>query len=96
MNDSVGVCKDSTIMKKELYFPVNRVWLKCIFLYAGFEKIRCQICPSIKKFHCSFMFFFKKYVLGQDNVSQTRMIAPTFLVSELCHFLFFPKIMCTS
>ena len=33
-----------------------------------------------------------EYVLGQDNVSRTRMIVPPFLVSKLCPFdYFFPE-----
>ena len=28
----------------------------------------------------------ENHVLGQDDVSHTRMIAPAFIVSELCPF----------
>ena len=36
-----------------------------------------------------------KCILGQDNVSHTRMIVPPFLVSELCPFESSRKILCT-
>ena len=36
-------------------------------------------------------YFIEMYMLGQDNVSHTKMIVPHFLVSKLCSFEFCKK-----
>ena len=96
--------------RMELWFTKFMSCFSCLtlaFLYARFDKnygTALSVRPSVRK---QFLYapllsnryrylhaVLYEYLLGQDNVSQTRIIAPKFLVSELCPFDFY-KHSCT-